>query len=216
MRKLTALVVAPELPEHPLPGMSVEIAAISRWMEATVLRGTVRSFDIAEAVAGNNFDVIWYLGHGNSGGIMLSDGLLGIAGLVQYVRIGESSLCVLNTCESEEAGIDISAQSGADVICTITEVDNKDAIRLGHLLAGEIATTSSYQEAFDIIATPGSDYRYYEAGKVARSYRREADDELLRLVYQLDAEVRLLRWLNILTLIVLLIRILFDWVRVSL
>lgn len=216
MGKLTALVIAPELPEHPLPRMNIEIAAISRWMEATVLRGTVRSHDVSEAVVGNNFDVIWYLGHGTKEGIMLSDGLLGIAGLVQYVRIGESSLCVLNTCESEEVGIDISAQSGADVICTITEVDNKDAIRLGHLLAGEIATTSSYQEAFDIIATPGSDYRYYEAGKVARSYRREADDELLRLVYRLDAEVRLLRWLNIMTLVVLLIRILFDWVRVSL
>ncbi len=216
MRKLTALVVAPELPDYPLPRMSVEIAAISRWMEATVLRGTVRSFDIAEAVAGNCFDVIWYLGHGNSGGIMLSDGLLNIAGLVQYVRIGESSLCVLNTCESEEAGIDISAQSGADVICTITKVDNKDAIRLGHLLAGEIATTDSYKEAFDVIATPGSDYRYYQAGRVERTMRREVDDELLRMVYRLDAEVKLLRWLNILTLAVLLLRILADSMRVIL
>lgn len=216
MRKLTVLVIAPELPEHPLPGMNIEIAAIGKWMAATVLRGPVRSIDIAEAVSENRFDIIWCLGHGNTEGIKLSDGLLDVTGLVQFVRKSESSLCVLNTCASENVAIDVSAQSGADVICTITKVDNKDAIRLGHLLAGEIATTSSYQEAFDIIATPGSDYRYYEAGKVARSYHREADDELLRLVYRLDAEVKLLRWLNILTLIVLLIRILFDWARVSL
>ena len=216
MRKLTVLVIAPEIPEHPLPRANVEIAAISKWMNATVLKKTVRSIDIAEAVSENRFDIIWCLGHGNTEGIELSDGLLDVTGLVQFVRKSESSLCVLNTCASENVAIDVSAQSGADVICTITEVDNKDAIRMGHLLAGEIATTSSYQEAFDIIATPGSDYRYYEAGKVARSYHREADDELLRLVYKLDAEVKLQRWLNILTLVVLLIRILFDWVRVSL
>lgn len=211
MRRQTALVIAPELPDHPLPRANVEIAAISKWMDATVLKKTVRSVDIAEAVSENRFDIIWFLGHGNAEGIELSDGLLDVTGLVQFVRKSESSLCVLNTCASENVAIDVSAQSGADVICTITEVDNKDAIRLGHLLAGEIATTSSYQEAFDIIATPGSDYRYYEAGKVARSYRREADDELLRLVYKLEAEVTGLRYLNMMTLIMMAAKIVFDW-----
>jgi len=199
MRKLTALVIAPELPDYPLPRMNIEIAAIARWMEATVLRGEVRSNDIAEAVADRNYDIIWYVGHGTGDGIMLSDGLLPIAGLVQYVRIGESGLCVLNTCESEDAGIDISSQSGADVICTIARVDNQDAVRLGQLLAGELANTNSYGEAFNIVATPGSKYRYYEAGKVDRSHRRD-EDELLRLVYSLEVEVKFLRWLSITTL----------------
>lgn len=214
MAQKTVLVIAPENPEHPLPRVNVEIAAISRWMDATVLRGIVRSIDIAEAVAGNRFDIVWYLGHGNAGGIELSDGLLDVAGLVQFVRIGESSLCVLNTCESEDVAIDVSAQSGADVICTITEVDNKDAIRLGHLLAGEIATTDSYRDAFDIVATPGSNYRYYDAGRVDRAiHRGEADEELLRLVYKLEAEVTGLRYLNIMTLIMLAAKIAFDWVK---
>lgn len=214
MAQKTVLVIAPENPEHPLPRANVEIAAISRWMNATVLSGTVRSIDIAEAVAGNRFDIVWYLGHGNAGGIELSDGLLDVAGLVQFVRIGESGLCVLNTCESEDVAINVSAQSGADVICTITRVDNKDAIRLGHLLASEIATTNSYREAFDIIATPGSNYRYYEAGRVDRAIRRgEADEELLRLVYRLEAEVKFLRWLNVSTLIMIAAKILFDWLN---
>ena len=214
MAQKTVLVIAPENPEHPLPRANVEIAAISRWMKATVLRGTVRSIDIAEAVSGNRFDIIWYLGHGNAEGIELSDGILDVGALIQYVRIGESSLCVLNTCESEAMAIDACSQSGADVICTIAEVDNKDAIRLGHLLAGEIATTDSYKEAFDIIATPGSNYRYYEAGRVDRAiHHGEADEELLRLVYKLEAEVTGLRYLNIMTLIMLAAKIAFDWVK---
>lgn len=214
MRRQTALVIAPELPDHPLPRANVEIAAISKWMDATVLKKTVRSVDIAEAVSENRFDIIWFLGHGNAEGIELSDGLLDVTGLVQFVRKSDSSLCVLNTCESEAMAIDTCSQSGADVICTIAEVDNKDAIRLGHLLAGEIATTDSYKEAFDIIATPGSNYRYYEAGRVDRAIRRgEADEELLRLVYKLEAEVTGLRYLNIMTLIMLAAKIAFDWVK---
>ena len=214
MRRQTVLVIAPELPEHPLPRINIEIAAISKWMDATVLRGTVRDIDIAEAVSDNRFDIIWCLGHGSVGGIELSDGTLDVAGLVQFTRKSESGLCVLNTCESEEVAIDVSAQSGADVICTITRVDNKDAIRLGQLLAGEIATTDTYKDAFDIIATPGSNYRYYRSGQVDRSIRRgDADEELLRLVYKLEAEVTGLRYLNIMTLIMLAAKIAFDWVK---
>lgn len=198
MHRRKILVIAPdEVEGETLPKVSLEIAAIERFHDAKVLRGTVRDQDIAEAVANDNFEIIWYPGHSTHEGILLSDGVLPIAGLVQYVRADETALCVLNSCDSEEIGIAIASQSGADVICTVDDVDNKDAIRLGQLLAGELAYCETYREAYEMIATPGGKYRYYDSGGIYRSYRRDHDDEMLRLYYRLEAEVRVLRWLNV-------------------
>lgn len=204
MHRRKILVIAPEGVGEILPKISLEIAAISRYHDTVVLRGVVRDQDIVQAISDNDFEIFWHLGHSTADGIMLSDGKLPISAMVQYVRADEIALCVLNGCDSEEIGIAVSSSSGADVICTIGPIDNRDAIRLGQLLAGELAYCETYREAYALIATDGSNYRYYDSGGIYRSYRREHDDEMLRLVYRLEADVRVLRWLNVgLTFVVL-------------
>lgn len=204
MHSRKILVIAPDL--ESLPKTAVEIAAITRYHpESTVLRGTVRDEDIARAISEESFELMWFISHGSSDGILISDEVwLPTAALVQYVRADGIGLCILNTCSSEEIAREITASAGADVICTIGEVDNSDAARLGQLLAGELAYCETYREAYELVAPPGGSYRYYDSGGIYRSYRRDHDDEMLRLYYRLEAEVRVLRWLNVgLTFVVL-------------
>lgn len=211
MKRRKILVIAPESDKIDLPKATIEIASIVRFHDATVLRGTVRDQDIAQAIVDDEFEVMWFITHGAVEGVLLSDGMLSSAALMQYVRADETRLCVLNTCASEEMAMQVAAGSGADVICTIGDVDNRDALRLGQLLAGELAYCESYRDAYDVVATPGSNYRYYDAGGVYRSFRREHDDELLRLYYRLEADVRVLRWLNLALVAVVLLEAYLLW-----
>lgn len=167
---MDVLVIAPE--HHDLPNAASEIASIQRYHNATVLSGTVRESDIAAAVEDGAVEIIWWITHGTSEGVLLSDGVLSIAGVGQYVRACDAKLCVLNTCDSETAALSLLSGGRADVICTIGAVGNKDAIRLGGLLAGELASSETYYDAFRIVAPTGGLYRYLKAGT---QYRRRAD-----------------------------------------
>ena len=157
---LRVLVVAPT---SDLPDTAAEIAAIHRCHEIKILAGHVRDVDIAQAVIEQSWDVLWIIGHGDEDGVGGADTRLSIPTLVQYIRAGEVSLCVLNTCSSENIARQIAMGSDADVICTISDVENPDAIRLGILLAEELAAEQSYYDAFEIVAPPGGAYRYYQA-----------------------------------------------------
>ena len=211
MHRRRILVIAPNTDGVDLPKMTIEIGAIQRYHDATVLRGNVRDQDIAAAVVENEFEVIWFITHGNSDGVLLTDGILSTAALIQYVSADDTRLCVLNTCDSEEVAIQLASQSGADVICSIGQVDNKDALRLGQLLAGELAFCETYREAYELIASPDSNYRYYESRGMYRSFRSDHDDELLRLVYRLESDVRLLRWSSFVLLAIVVAQGFFVW-----
>lgn len=206
MHKRSILVIAPHIEPIDLPQKTIEIASIQRYHDAVVLSGTVRDSDIAAAIVEEEYEIIWVISHGSDEGITLSDGILTAQALIQYVRVNESRLCVLNTCQSEEIALQIAAESGADVICTIGDIGNADALRLGQLLAGELAFVSNYRDAFDIVAPSESDYRYYDAVDVNRGFPRRDDqyDELLKLYYKLDADMRVVRWNGfVLTVVVL-------------
>ena len=199
MNRRKILVIAPEHNESQLPKIGLEIAAIERHHDATVLRGVVRDSDIAQAIVSGDFEIMWFVAHGTESGIELNDGLLSTDAVVQYVRADETRLCVLNTCNSEDMAIAIASQSGADVICTIGDIDNRDAIRLGELLAGELAYCETYREAYELVASDGGRYRYYEGHGTYRSYRRGEDVDLLRMMYEMRADIKLLKFTNFVT-----------------
>lgn len=213
MHRRRILVIAPDTDGVDLPKMTIEIGAIQRYHEATVLRGTVRDQDIAAVVVENEFEVLWFITHGSSAGVLLSDGMLSTTALIQYVRADDTRLCVLNTCDSEEVAIQLASQSGADVICSIGKVENKDALRLGQLLAGELAFCTTYREAFELIATADGNYRYYEGHGTYRSYRRGEDEDLRRMVYEMRADVKLLKFAGTMIAIIVLADFLLRLVR---
>lgn len=167
---MNVLVIAPKHAD--LPNASAEIAAIQRHHQATVLSGPVRERDIERAVDEGPFDIIWWISHGSPEGVLLSNGLLSIDGVGQYVRASGARLCVLNTCDSEDVAEAIIAGGNADMICTIGPVLNQDAIRLGSLLARELDDCDNFQDAYEIVAPLGGPYRYLKA--IAQYRRHDA------------------------------------------
>lgn len=189
---LKVLVVAPT---SDLPDVAAEIAAIHRCHETKILAGDVRDVDIAQAIAEDSYDVFWLIGHGDEQGVACADQWLSISALVQYIRAGEMALCVLNTCSSENVARNIAMGSDADVICTISDVPNTDAIRLGILLAEEMAADQSFYDAFEIVAPPGGHYRYYQA-KNSDIIPTRRNGHLSEEIFALQGDIRVMRtWL---------------------
>lgn len=185
---LNVLMVAPEHPD--LPNVASEVAAVSNQHNVVRLVGTVRDGDVARAIQEGPYDVLWFATHGGPEGILLSDGPLSVAGVGQYVRTSGAALCVLNTCDSEEAALSIIAGAPADMICTIAAVDDQDAARLGILFAGELARSSDFYEAYLRVRPEGGKYRYYRAGPMAPMLRRyPGDADVLRQIYERLARI---------------------------
>ena len=175
------LIIAPTHTD--LPNATAEVAAIERWHDVRLVSGTVRDSDIADAVEDGPYDVIWWVTHGSDQGVLLSDGWLSIDGVGQYLRTSGAKLCILNTCESEQIALRVVSGSESDIVCTIAPVDNRDAIRLGSLLAGELAHTDDFYEAYKIVAPAGGLYRYMRAkGQYRR--RNNNDDVTLQDIYR--------------------------------
>ncbi len=212
---LRVLVVAPT---SDLPDTAAEIAAIHRCHETKILPGNVRDVDIAQAVAKNSYDVLWLIGHGDEEGVECAGERLSIAAMVQYIRTGEISLCVLNTCSSENIARQIAIGSDADVICTISDVENPDAIRLGILLAEELAAEQSYYDAYEIVAPPGGPYRYYQAKDSDIIPTRRNGSQLSEEIFSIKADIRVMRtWMVgvALAIFLLVVVIVALWLHVD-
>lgn len=169
------LVIAPD--HDNLPKTGIELSAVQRYHDAKVLRGVVRDTDIAEAITQDKYEVIWFVTHGTEYGVMMSDGILETSALIQYAKQDSVDLVVLNTCDSETAALRIAGEAHVDVICTISPVDNRDAIRLGQLLAAELANTITYREAYELVSSDSSNYRYYGASGTRSGYRNSTFEQ---------------------------------------
>lgn len=192
--QLEILMVAPAHPD--LPNVAAELAAVSNQHHTVRLVGTVRDNDIAQAVYEGPYNIIWFATHGTPEGIVLSDGLLSIEGVGQYVRTSGAKLCVLNTCNSEQVALSLIATGGADMICTIGAIDDHDAARLAILLASELTRQADPYEAYLRVRPEGGSYRYYKAGPAApRGRWSDQDDrldDLIKTVYHLDTQQQLI------------------------
>jgi len=196
---LRIFLIAPDNPS--LPNVGAEVAAIASQHECIKLVGEVRDTDIATAIAklrddGFEPDITWFVSHGNKDGILLSDGMISISGIVQYVSAAAPRLCVLNTCASEDIATAIASDTHVDIICTIAEINDVDAMRTGRLLATELVTNDNFEDAYNRVRPISGRYRYVRAGRmtITRSavtdaaMRREMQ-ELTRAMYELRATI---------------------------
>lgn len=196
MVKLSVLVIAPDHPD--LPNVLAEVAAIDQHHDAVCLTGVVRDVDIARAVEEGPYDVIWWASHGDYDGVQLTDGTLSIAGVGQYVRASGAELCVLNSCASENIGLAIVAGGAADMICTIADVGDPDAMRFGILLAAGLGQVGhdgvDFRAIYDQVAPTGGQYRYIAAtgAGVNRSSQERFHDAIDR-VYVMQADLRVIK-----------------------
>jgi len=163
------LVIAPDNPT--LPGLNEEVQAISSNHVAILVVGTVRESDISEAIRRiGDCDVIWWITHGGSEGVELSNSVvLSINGVGQFVTASGARLCVLNSCSSEDAARQIVIGGVATIIYTISNLPDTEALRFGSLLAVELTETDDFQTAFDAARPAKGDYRILPAGVALRA-----------------------------------------------
>lgn len=166
-----------------LPSIDAEAAALSAFHEVERVVGTVRDSDIRQAIEKGKYDLLWWATHGGADGLLLSDSVLSPEAIGQYVSTSGVSLCVLNTCASEEIAFKIIAGGDADMVFTISaDVKDEDALRFGSLFAGELAKTDDLEEAFTKAAGPGATkYRYLKAKQALRGMAMQAATAMERL-----------------------------------
>jgi hypothetical protein len=127
------------------------------------------------------WDVVWFASHGDAEGVLLSDGLCPVDALAALLRASGVGYVVLNTCASVAVAAAIQEESGADVICTLTAIGDREAWRTAALFARQLARGHDVRRAFEL-AKPAKPGRYiYLAGD--RDLRQR--DQLSTIVDQL-------------------------------
>ena len=154
---MNVLVIAPDLG---LTEVVSEARAVSLALHAVVLNGTVHRKDVLDALAGHIWDIIWFATHGDDKGIRLSDEPVSIADLTAIVRNSGAYLVVLNSCSSRYIGLEIHYELGVDAITTESAANDLTAAQTGTLLARNLATGMSIQDAFER-SRPGQHSLYY-------------------------------------------------------
>lgn len=164
MGRLRFLVVAPE--QSDLKNIDAELAAIGAWHEIVPeppLVGYVTDLDLMRVVSQVECDVIAWLTHGNSTGVLLSEGIaLDANGVAQFVRGSKAQLCILNTCDSEQLALRIAYLCKIDVIYTRGEVGDRDAAIYMGQLAAALAEEDDVVAAYVAVGAHGGKYRLIE------------------------------------------------------
>lgn len=166
---MNVLVIAPDFG---LAAAADEVRAISRALHPVILNGNVARRDVLDALRSHDWDVIWFVSHGDANGVQLSDGHLSVADLTALVRSSGAWLVVLNTCSSRLVGLELHYELGISVIATVGDVGDLAAYQAGALLAHALA------ETHDVVAA----YEASRPGVAAQTYL------LFRAVQRDDAE----------------------------
>ena len=95
------LLIAPDIPSLPRLRTDAEVSTIQRNHDTRLLSGVVRSEDVTAAITEKDYQIIWFVSHGEAGGVCLTNEMLSIDALIQYAKSATVELVVFNTCESE-------------------------------------------------------------------------------------------------------------------
>lgn len=184
------LLIAPINPK--LPNLDAEVASIDSFHEVTPLVGVVREVDITDAIAlhPEGWDILWWATHAGDAGVEITDEVLTADGVGQYLLASQARLCVLNACASESLARQIIVGTDCDIIYTISDVLDTDALRFGSLLAGELSKTDNFHDAFDKSAPKKGRYRYLPAIAAIRALDMTVSSELQKLGARVDEGVR--------------------------
>lgn len=163
---MSTLLVAPDLG---LPAATDEVRAISLALQPVVLSGIVRRHDVIDALRGRDWDIIWFVSHGDEHGIALSDGALSISDLTGVVRAAGATAVILNTCSSRLIGLELHYELGVSVVCTVSAIDDVSAYQTGALLAQKLAEYGDLAQAYNA-SKPGQAQNYL-------LFQRENPDE---------------------------------------
>lgn len=146
----TLLIVAPSM----LSMASKEIQTVITALDTTPLLGDeATSHNLAQSLAETEYDLLWFIAHGNTDGIELADGLIDNATLTQIMRESRPA-CFINTCHSIGVAMDLHNEIDSNVICNIDPPQSETAIMNGAVLARNLGKGYSLTKAFDL-SKPG-------------------------------------------------------------
>lgn len=133
---------------------------------AVLVNGYVTRKRVVDAIAARHIDILWFVAHGDSRGVSLSNEHMSTADLTAVVRVAGASLVVLNTCSSEDVAYRLHYELNVSVIATIADVGEASAYQTGVLFARQLAGGASVADAFAQARPGGGDmYRLIEKKK---------------------------------------------------
>jgi hypothetical protein len=154
---MSVLMIAPT--RSNLPNVAIEAAAVVNALGGKLVQGPVTERDVRDAASDGTYEGIWFATHADGNQVLLSEGSLSEAALVAYVAASGAVWCFLNTCQSIALGKRILDQTQADVICTITDTPDGEAMRTGVLFARQLSLLGDPREAYER-SKPGDDRNY--------------------------------------------------------
>lgn len=122
---MKVLLVAPN--QLDLKTQPDEVQRLVNVLNAKLVIGNVSCADVTDAINTHKPDVLWFASHGDWNGIMLTGCVLDAEMLSAAIRGTNTSLVVLNSCDSRAVAERIYASTGAHVVATIGKVDDRHA-----------------------------------------------------------------------------------------
>lgn len=186
------LVIAPDMALEHAP-KEVQ-AVVNSGLPTHLLSGKVTMDDVIRVISQQTWRVLWIVSHSTPDGVMLSDGLVARSLLAAYVRTAQVELVYLNTCESYAIAANMQRETGADVICTVTPIDDVTAYSTGALFASNLVKTKgNYRKAYEL-SEPGQNHVYlYLSNPKARLMESHEFGDLHNEVRKLSQELFELR-----------------------
>lgn len=181
--KPSVLLIAPHSSDKLplLPWVDTEIESIVNSGLPVHLERDINQRKLVELTTDTKYNIVWFATHGTEKGIYLSDGLLGTDAITTILRNAGAHYVVLNTCDSIHVAVSISEETGADVICTVSDVGDQEAWRTAAYLAKHLARGLTVQAAFKM-SRPASHGKYvYLPGFNGADNRRELQEKISEL-----------------------------------
>lgn len=154
-------------------------------LDVTPLLGPVTLREVL-AEAEEDHDVLWLATHGGSDGLRLADGIWAIGDVASFAK--GFDVVVLNTCHSLSIAQLLQRESGAHVIFTVGEAQDRTAIQVGARLAWGLVNLRTVREAYEYARPAGNTTYLYLEGRTQMTH---GSDEWQALSAQI-AEIKLL------------------------
>lgn len=125
-----------------------EVQRLVNVLNAKLVIGNVSCADVTDAINTHKPDVLWFASHGDWNGIMLTGCVLDAEMLSAAIRGTNTSLVVLNSCDSRAVAERIYASTGAHVVATVGKIDDRHAFVTAQRFAVLLNTGLSPFDAF--------------------------------------------------------------------
>lgn len=147
VQRMKVLIIAPTQADLAFQFEEVQRLA-NVFQDKKLLLGNVKCSEVTDAITEYRPDIIWFSTHGGPDGIVLSDCWIDGDMLASAIRGTNTSLIVLNTCESRQIAERIYAATNCHIVATIGAVDDRHAFVTAQRFAVLLSTGLKPYEAF--------------------------------------------------------------------